>query len=140
MAQKFQHTAAYVGGQVNTYWATFFRRDGTKLEFYEGANIVSVGVNGGGGALVTTEKAHGFLVGQRIRIQGVEGAVPDVNKEYTVQTVPSATTFTILEATTTAGARGACGAKMQLHAIEGLLAYVAVGRFDDQTQRELDYA
>ena len=139
MSQKFQHTVAYVGGQVNTYWATFHRRDGTKLEFFEGARIVSVGVNAGGGALVTTEKAHSLLAGERVRLQGVEGAVPDVNKEYLVQTVPSTTTFTILEATTTAGANGSCGKKMQLHAVEGLLAYVAVGRFDDQTARELDY-
>lgn len=48
-------------------------------------------------SVFTTSAAHGFSVGDRVFITGVAGTTPKIGKEYRVNTVPTATTFTVLD-------------------------------------------
>lgn len=58
----------------------------------------------GGVVTITTATAHGFIVGQQVVISGASDA--SFNGTYTVQTVPSPTSFTLDAVTLTASATG----------------------------------
>ena len=53
--------------------------------------------------LVTTVEAHGFHVGQSIRIHKMPSALAGLNGLWVVVTIPSTTTFTVIFDSTTLG-------------------------------------
>jgi hypothetical protein len=69
------------------------------------SNVAITGSSAANPTVITTATAHGLSVGDQITIQG-HSSSPPINSTYTVVTTPTATTFTISTAVTSAGVGG----------------------------------
>ncbi len=78
--------------------ASFVESDGTNWRAYRGPTIASI--TAASSAVVTTAEAHGFHVGQTIRINGLPNALSAINTTHVITAVGSSTTFTIAASTT----------------------------------------
>jgi hypothetical protein len=68
-------------------------------------NVAITGSSAANPTVITTASAHGFSVGDQVTIQG-HSSSPPINSTYIVATAPTATTFTIPTAVTSAGSGG----------------------------------
>lgn len=135
LPQHFEHTIQFdIEVPPITFWATFYRIDGSQVKLYSGAKIVSASTQSGGKSTITTEKDHGLALGMTVYIDQVEGSTPAISGSYTVEAPVTATTFRITENVTVAGARGYCGRLMPHYVLATGIKCIGVGRFDDQSE------
>lgn len=69
---------------------------GKKLYDPRASTVAISSVSVANPGVFTTGSAHGLAVGDRIFIDGMDGTIPTIAKEFQVASVPTSTTFTVL--------------------------------------------
>ena len=113
-------TQTHVGSTVATIQTAsphlFVVGDVIELDF-NGSTITSAA---GNGTLITytTSTSHALLAGQSVTVEGV-GAITGYNGTFTINTVPTATTFTVTNATTGTATYNGALTKVRLNSFSG---------------------
>lgn len=84
-----------------TFPSTFDSRPTSQLDCFTNSavSVTNATTTRVGGVVTVTATAHGFKVGERVRIVGATGVSADINGFWTIATVPTANTFTFLSTT-----------------------------------------